>query len=235
MSKMWYKTSGLFYKLHRFALQKAEAGNKDLSVSERNKKEWYRIKGDSTLRVDYNLSPKDVVIDVGGYEGNWAAEIVARYGCRVFVFEPVPEFVSMLHKRFRNNPNVKILDYGLGDKNETVEFFSMEEASSLHRSASKHKGSEKISAQIRNAPEAFKELGITEIALMKINIEGGEYFLLPSLFSAGWFPRIRNIQVQFHDFIENSDKKLADIRSALGKTHRQTWCYDYVWENWSVL
>ena len=44
-----------------------------------------------------------------------------------------------------------------------------------------------------------------------------------------------NIQVQFHDFvIENAEERVNNIRKALSLTHVQTWCYEFVWENWEL-
>jgi hypothetical protein len=40
-------------------------------------------------RYDYPLTPDSFVIDAGGYEGNWAAEINHKYRAHVLVFEPV--------------------------------------------------------------------------------------------------------------------------------------------------
>ena len=84
--------------------------------------------------------------------------------------------------------------------------------------------------------ESFEEwmqlFNIVEIALLKINIEGGEYDLLDELIASGIIGRIRNIQVQFHDFIEESDDRMAEITNRLSATHKTTFSYRYVWDNW---
>src|SRR5689334_20464611 len=61
-------------------------------------REWRRIDGDHTLRLDYDLGPESTVLDVGGYEGQFASDIVAMYGCRVEVFEPVPAFAQRIEQ-----------------------------------------------------------------------------------------------------------------------------------------
>jgi hypothetical protein len=43
------------------------------------------------MRLEFDPSPDGVVLDVRGYEGQWASDIFARYGCRIHVFEPVPQ------------------------------------------------------------------------------------------------------------------------------------------------
>lgn len=66
-----------------------------------------------------------------------------------------------------------------------------------------------------------------QVDLGKINIEGAEYELLEHLSSTG-----RDVQVQFHDFVPLAAERMARIQSGLGRTHRPTYQYRFVWENW---
>jgi hypothetical protein len=72
-----------------------------------------------------------------------------------------------------------------------------------------------------------------EIALLKCNIEGGEYELLNYIIDNGLINRIDNIQVQFH-YIEGQDceKMYEELATKLSKTHSLTWRTAFVWENW---
>lgn len=70
------------------------------------------------------------------------------------------------------------------------------------------------------------------IDLMKINIEGAEYDLLEHILNRDLAGRINNIQVQFHNFIENCGERMFAIQKKLGETHQLTYQYLYVWENW---
>ena len=76
----------------------------------------------------------------------------------------------------------------------------------------------------------------SEVALCKINIEGGEYELLQYIISKGLMKNIKNLQVQFH-YIEGKDceKMYSVIEGLLSLTHRQTWRFPFVWENWERL
>jgi hypothetical protein len=68
---------------------------------------------------------------------------------------------------------------------------------------------------------------------MKINIEGAEFAVLSDLISSGLISKIENIQVQFHEFFQNSWKLRDQIRLELGKTHQESWNYPFVWESWA--
>lgn len=70
---------------------------------------------------------------------------------------------------------------------------------------------------------------------MKINIEGGEYDLLEHLIVSGFVRNIDNIQVQFHDFVDDAEHRMAVIHKNLAKTHRLSYQYPLVWENWEII
>ena len=85
---------------------------------------------------------------------------------------------------------------------------------------------------LRDVFRVLKELDITRVDLMKINIEGGEFPLLEHIISSGKQAIVRQYQIQFHNFVEKAVDRRTEISRALSKTHVRTWCYTFVWENW---
>ena len=75
---------------------------------------WKTDKGDQTLRLNYDLKRDSVVLDLGGYRGEWADNIHARYGCKIHVFEPVASFANGLATRFRSHDAIEVHQFGLG-------------------------------------------------------------------------------------------------------------------------
>lgn len=75
---------------------------------------------------------------------------------------------------------------------------------------------------------------IKHIDLIKINIEGGEYDLLEHLLDANFVEQIENLQIQFHDFVENASARMKKIQNRLEKTHYLTYHYPFVWDNWTL-
>jgi hypothetical protein len=67
---------------------------------------WFRDRGDKTLRLDYPLNANSLVVDVGGYRGDFAGAIYKRYGCRVIIFQTVP---VLFPTAFRDVPASAIL------------------------------------------------------------------------------------------------------------------------------
>ena len=192
------------------------------------KKSWDRERGYSTYRLDYNLNESSHVFDVGGYLGKWAEKIENKYHPYIDIFEPVPSYFQKIKQKFEGNNKVSVHNYAIGDKNEGKIITVDENSSSFYR----QKESEKITVSAHDIAEVIKELNLAEVDLIKINIEGGEYVLLQRILDEGLALCFKNIQIQFHDFIENADVKREEIRSQLKKTHKLTYDFYFIWENW---
>lgn len=188
---------------------------------------WYRDGGESTLRFDYPLTCQSTVFDVGGHRGYFVREIIARYDPHAYVFEPVPEFCEQLVKQFRLNPKIKICDYGLSNVDSVTHMTIADEDSSIYMA-----GDTQTTVRLRDIQTVVRELGIKQIDLIKINIEGGEYVLLQRMLETGLVSICENIQIQFHRFYPYSQKLRFEIRAALQETHFATYDYPFVWENW---
>jgi hypothetical protein len=89
--------------------------------------------------------------------------------------------------------------------------------------------------QIRDVVAAFEKLGLEEIDLLKVNIEGGEYDLFDRLTSADWLRRIRFVSVQFHEWHPHAYRRRRAVRRALRRQHVECWNYAWVWELWRRL
>ena len=87
---------------------------------------------------------------------------------------------------------------------------------------------------VKSFIDEWNDLQISHIDLLKINIEGPEFQLLPYIISNDIVRHIENIQVQFHDFYPNVISLREEIRHNLSKTHIEKWNYPFVWESWSA-
>ncbi|TAJ80672.1 MAG: FkbM family methyltransferase [Gallionellaceae bacterium] len=188
---------------------------------------WFAEDGDESLRFDYDLNGDSLVIDLGGYKGQWASDIYARFNCRVLVFEPVKSFAEKISKRFARNPKIEVFCLALGASHRQEMIALGDDGTSLYRDSAK-----KESIQFEDAAVFFADHEIKNIELLKINIEGGEYELMPRLIETGLINNIKNIQIQFHDIGPDSEARMEAIRIELSKTHNSTYQFNFVWENW---
>jgi FkbM family methyltransferase len=192
---------------------------------------WFADNGDNTLRLNYNLDKKSIVFDVGGYYGDFAQEIFRMYSAQIFIFEPVNDFYYHIVHRFKSDENIRVFNFGLGAESETSEISLLDDRSSFYADD----GLSKSVVNIKSIVDFVTSEKIQYIDLIKLNIEGAEYALLESLITNGMITKFGNIQVQFHDFvIENAKYRMDNIRKSLSLTHKQTWCYEFVWENWEL-
>lgn len=197
------------------------------SPQEQRVEAWFRDRGDRTLRLDYELDGRSLVFDLGGFEGQWASDLFARYGCSIWVFEAAPEFSRAVVHRFAHNPRIRVFPFGLGERTKEMTLSLDGDASSGYMA-----GSTTTEARIIAASEFLSEHRVERIDLMKVNIEGAEYDLLDHLLETGWTSRIVDLQVQFHDFVPGAEARMRAIQRRLSATHELTWQYEFVWENW---
>lgn len=191
-------------------------------------RDWEHRRGDHTLRLDYPLGPDSMVVDVGGFRGQWASDIYSRFRCRVLVFEPVPEFARLLAERFAANQDIEIIAFGLAGRSRREDMQLSGDASSAYRSDGR-----RVSVNLVEAGAYFEQRAISAIDLLKINIEGGEYELLEHLLDRDWMGRIDHLQIQFHDVVPRADARAASIQRRLGDTHTCVWSCPPLWESWS--
>lgn len=187
---------------------------------------WFAARGDATLRLDYPLDGRSVVVDAGGYEGNWSADILARYGCTIHCFEPVEAFAAEIAARFAGDPRVHVHPTGLAASSRAGIIHLAADSTSVFGEG------ERVPIRLTGVREAFSELAIEEVHLLKVNIEGCEYELCEELLRSGLIARVRDLQVQFHNFVPEARRWRNRIRHGLACTHELTYDYPFTWENW---
>jgi FkbM family methyltransferase len=192
--------------------------------------QWFKDRGDQTLRFDYPLNSKSIVVDLGGYKGEFAYNINNRFGSYVYVFEPVKHFYLICENLFDGNSKVKVFNYGLSNENGTAYISDEDNGSSIIKN--NENNCELII--LKRFEEVFECLGIESIDLLKINVEGSEFDILPHLLQTGLIKKVKHLQVQFHSFYPNSGLLRDSIRHELSLTHDEMWNYPFVWESWRL-
>ncbi len=125
------------------------------------------------LRCTYPLGTDSVIFDLGGYVGEWSFAMYKRYGCNIYIFEPVKEFLDQAREKFGNNPKIRFFDFGLSDKDGKEMIHLHDNASSVFTG----KGNSTII--LKDVSSVTRDLKIGKIDLLKLNIEGGEFRVLP--------------------------------------------------------
>jgi FkbM family methyltransferase len=218
---------GVGVRLQRLAMQLYSPPEDPRAVQIRR---WYAVNGDQTLRLNYDLYRDSVVFDVGGYQGQWASDIFARFGCEIHIFEPIAEYAGYIRQRFARNGKIKVNEKGLAGTDRFDRISINEDSSSVLNAGTV------MTQQITlvSAATYIRECGIETVDLMKINIEGLEYELLDYLIDTELIRVCRNIQVQFHSFVPDAEHRMRLIQKRLTATHHLTYQFPFVWENWAL-
>ncbi|AZV78164.1 FkbM family methyltransferase [Parasedimentitalea marina] len=184
--------------------------------------------GQARLSHYEDLPAGAVVLDIGGFRGEWSDIVLSQQpDCTIHVFEPHPVFAENLRDKYKSDNRVQVHECALGAENGTLQLSDAGDASSA---VAEH--SRSFQAPVVPVSSFFEEHGLKDVALAKINIEGGEYTLLPALIEAGLMPCIARLQVQFHLFEPQLQLARETIIAGLSKSHSQVWCYTFVWEEW---
>jgi FkbM family methyltransferase len=194
---------------------------------------WFILNGIGNKKLyKLNIPRSGLVLDGGGYHGQFAREMYLRFGARVEVFEPVPSFAAICMENLSDTDCV-VNTFALGSSNRKQQISLAENGSSFGREI---EGTRHLEIEVRKASEVVSNLCteiVDEIACLKLNIEGAEYEVLLDLIESEEIKKVKNILVQFHNFSESAVSDKEKIRNLLMETHVNEWSYEFVWELWT--
>jgi len=187
-------------------------------------KDCWNMAETERLRCYFPLERHSLVLDIGGYTGEWASRMLDFYGCRMEVFEPVEEYASAA-RRTLIGTGAHVHEFGLG---AVCEERLIQPDLDATQTQPGEDGS--LFVRMERAADAFERLSIRDADLMKVNIEGGEYELMPHLLDAGWLPRVRFLLIQWHR--TGPWQAIGSLRQRIEQTHELLWSFPWVWEAW---
>ena len=164
-----------------------------------------------------NLKINHKVLDFGANNGIISQYLFDKYKCNLEVFEPNPYCFAILKKIFNGNKKIKIHNVAVSNKSQKKKFYlsnrsaditdmGLSEIPSLEKKKTNISSKNYIFVKCINVENLFKKY--KKINFLKIDIEGHEYKLLPSI--------IKNIK--------KFDKIFCEMH---GKTHRSEFRADF--------
>jgi|LakMenEpi03Aug12_release.lakeMendotaPanAssembly.Ray.scaffolds.fasta_scaffold242739_2 FkbM family methyltransferase len=198
-----------------------------LSLDTNELQRWRNDNGDNTYNIKYPLTPNSIVIDLGGFTGIWAQQIIDLYNCHLYIIEPVEEFYLRMVTKFSHNNKVKLMNVGVSNENKESIIYLNSDSSSLNGSGIP------IKAKFLTLEKIFEIWNINSVDLIQINIEGHEYDVLENIITSHILNKIKYIQIQFHKGIEKDSERRNFIREQLqSKGFKNRFNYAFVWECW---
>lgn len=177
---------------------------------------------------ELRVHPGDAVIVLGGYLGDSSAYYLERFPySTIHVFEPVPKFFDYMGRRFKS-PRIRVHGKAASTSSEPLTLGISEDSTGVNSTS----GVKIIveSVDLSN----FIDSMTSDVGLIEINIEGGEYRLLNHLLeTASRLPKV--ILVQFHQNVELPEQKRNECQMSLEKAgYRQRYSFDWIWERWDL-
>ena len=189
---------------------------------------WFGDKGDYTHNIDYDLNEDSVIMDLGGYTGVWAKQIITKYNPNIYIIEPITKFYDGMVKTFESNDKVNLLNVGAGSEDKDGIIYLSGDGTS-----SNLKGGESVNVKFNTMETILDKWGIDSVDLIQINIEGDEYPLLEGMLKSGVINKFKNIQIQFHYGIEGDVERRVEIQKGLkDNAYEIKFNYPFVWEYW---
>ena len=201
----------------------------NLTLNKDEIQKWFTDRGDYTHNITYDLNENSIVMDLGGYTGVWANQIIEKYNPNIYILEPIPEFYNGMVERFKDNNKVHLLNVGVSTKNKTDKLFLSSDGTSSNLSSGKP-----INVEFNTIEIVLEKFGLEEVDLIQINIEGDEYPLLENMLELGLVNKFKNIQIQFHLGIEGDVVRRQRIHEGLKQNgFKIKFDYPFVWESWT--
>ena len=88
---------------------------KFLDWKHRHVRRWFADNPKDELRFQYDLPSGASILDVGGYNGDFAARFLELCNADVTIFEPASTFAAKIKLRFAEEKRVRIHEAGLSD------------------------------------------------------------------------------------------------------------------------
>ncbi|HUO69812.1 MAG TPA: FkbM family methyltransferase [Solirubrobacteraceae bacterium] len=140
-------------------------------------------------------------------------ELIRRYGVQVRCFDPVEAFECSALEQAAGNPRFAFRRAAITSHDGTIRMQVHHEAASQSVSAAGlYDSTEWVEAPGRTLPSLMREFGDDHIDLLKLDIEGAEYEVLPTLDLAGMGVRIFATQLHHTGGVRDARSLIDGVR-----------------------
>lgn len=140
--------------------------------------------------------------------------LIDKYGVTVHAFDPTPRSIEWVRKQ-RLPDQFLLHEYGLGTSDGFMTFYPPDNPDHVSHTAIQKSVPERetIDVPVKKLATIMAELGHSEIAVLKMDIEGSEYAVIEEIASSEIRPR--HLLVEFHHRFPSIgvEKTLHAIRS----------------------
>lgn len=182
-----------------------------------------------SLFNNISLPENPLILNIGGFKGDSTEFLFNIYGGKIYVVEPIPQYIEILQSRFEENKSIVIIPMALGAHNSQIELAISEDLTGRFAN-----GDRKITVDSIGIVKLIEKIGkMPDLILM--NIEGGEFDVLDEMLSKENQLTYPNLCIQFHDVFAGAAERRESIRSKLLLDHKEIINFPWVWEVWKKI
>lgn len=178
--------------------------------------------GDTVIFKNIILNKDSVIIDGGGFNGEFTDEILKKNFHKIYIYEPDTNFYNDLQKKYKFEKKVEILNLALFNNDQIITLSENSNASSIMENS--EYGTKVKAADISKEFEKYEN-----IDLLKLNIEGAEYDVISRLIETQEIDKVKYLLVQFHKEHDLDGSKFEKINLEILKNYNIVFNYKYIW------
>jgi len=163
------------------------------------------------------LGPGSVVYSVGvGEDASFDLALLGRAEVELHAFDPTPRSVEWVAAR-EWPPGFRFHPVGVAAHDGAARFYAPPDPSWVSHSVVPREGAAAIEVPVKRLVTLARELGHERLALLKLDVEGAEYEILPDLLASG--PPVDQLVIEFHHRFEGvgvarTSHAIARLRAA---------------------
>ena len=165
------------------------------------------------------LDDQSTVLSFGiGEDVSFDLDLSSAKNVRVYCFDPTRGVDKFIHPHVEKNPLLSFAPVGLSARDEKVLFFPPENTTHVSCSVvpNQQTRDRAYTVQMKRLPTILQEINISQIDLLKIDIEGAEYEVIPDILAENI--EIKQLQMEIHpDLFPDGKKKTRELIKMLNQ------------------
>lgn len=187
-------------------------------VGEPCNKAWYGNEYGGFYVCPERVGKQAIVYSIGiGKDISFDQEMMEKHQARIFAFDPTPDSIEWVRDHV-HNPLFTFLPYGIGAEAGEIDFYlpqNPQHVSGSLLATSLVDANRKVRVPIKRLADMVGELGHSHIDVLKMDIEGAEYAVIPDILQT--LVSIGQILIEFHGRVLKHTQTLEAVQ--LLKTH----------------
>ena len=187
-----------------------------LFLTLRNARKKVRLgdRGGWTIPREF-LNEHSICYCVGcGEDITFDLELIRKYSCAVFAFDPTPRSIAHVAKHAAHLANYRLSEFAIWDREEVVKFYAPRKKTRVSHSITNLDGTEDyFEVPTKTLKQVFDENGHTAITLLKMDIEGAEHAVIRTIVENN-LP-IEVLCVEFDELAGITPERVARIRRSI--------------------